>query len=184
MEIDKNQEEILIRKIKKDISNFKELYQIFAKKVYRYCYYRVNKNTEIAEDITSDTFLRALENFDKFEYKNKSILAWLYTIAHNLIVDFFKNKAVKDTVSFDETLNKITGVEDNLIEEMTNEELFRKVNANIDKLPDEIKEIFILKFSEDQTFNEIAKIIGKNEGAVKMQFYRGLKLLKKQIFKT
>ena len=73
----------LIQAARADLDNFKLLYEKYVKAVFRYTYNRSGRKKELAEDITSETFVKAIEKFHTFDYKNKPFVTWLYTIAHN-----------------------------------------------------------------------------------------------------
>lgn len=170
-------EKILIEKAKKDIKDFKLLYEKYVKILYRYCYYRLGKNKDLTEDITSETFVKAIENFGKFTYQNKLFITWLYTIAHNLIVNYYRDKKERNV-----SLSKFGDYEEkddeDILIKLSQEEFEKGVGKVLRKLSDDINNIFTLRHAEDLSFAQIAKLLGKSEGAVKMRYYRGLGLLK------
>ncbi len=170
----------LIQDAKEDLDNFKYLYEKYSKAVFRYAYKRVGSNRELAEDITSDTFVKSIEKFESFSYQNKPFVVWLYTIAHNLIVDYFRSKK-EQNVSLDSMVVKPTKEEESIVSKLSKEEMKEAIRRKSKDLPDELQNLFTLKHTEDLTFKEIGKLLGKTEGAVKMQYYRGLDLLKKLI---
>lgn len=167
----------LIDKAKEDISNFTPLYKKYRKAVFRYVYNRVSRKKELAEDITSETFVKAIDNFDSFKFRNKPFVVWLYTIAHNLIVDYFRSKKERN-ISLDNLPIPPKDISEDQILKLSREELKEQIKQVSPKLSDELNNIFTLKHTEDLTFSEIAQLIGKTEGAVKMQYYRGLEKLK------
>ena len=169
-------EEEIIRETKEDLSGFAVLYEKYFKAVYRYCYKRVGLNKSLAEDITSETFVKAIENFDKFDYRGKPFVAWLYQIAHNLIVDYFRSKK-EQNVSLDTLAIPPAEDKESLLSTLSKDELKRKIKDNLGKLPDEVRNLFTLKLTEDLTFKQIARTLDDTEGAVKMRYYRGIKLL-------
>jgi len=169
-------EKQLIDSAKKDIANFKPLYERYVKVLFRYCYYRVGRNKEQAEDIVSETFVRAIDNFKKFKYKNKPFIVWLYTIAHNLVIDYYREKS--PSISLDSLPFEVKDETDEIVDKLSKEELKEQIQDKTSDLPGEINHLFTLKHTEGLTFAEIGKLIGKTEGAVKMQYYRGLEQLK------
>ncbi|MBN2016393.1 RNA polymerase sigma factor [Candidatus Dojkabacteria bacterium] len=177
MQNDQVNEKQLIEAARADISNFKFLYEKYVKAVYRYSYHRLGKNKELAEDVASETFVKAIENFEKFKYQNKPFVVWLYTIAHNLIIDYYrKNK--RGDVSLDSLPFPPAQEEEDVLSKVTKEDLIERINKKTGDLPEELNNIFTLRHTEDLTFSEIAKLLGRTEGAVKMQYYRGLEILK------
>lgn len=169
----------LVINAKKDIRNFNFLYEKYVSKLYSYCYSRVGFNKELTEDITSDTFVKAIEKFDSFVYQGKPFIVWLYTIAHNLIVDHYRKS--KEVAFADSEEIYFKEEEIDYLENLSEEETSQMILKHTKNLPDELRNIFSLKHTEDLTFKEIAKMVGKEEGAIKMQYYRGLELLKKNI---
>lgn len=173
-----NSDKQLVELAKQDLENFNSLYEKYRIVIFRYCYSRVSRNKHLAEDITSETFVKAIENFDSYEPRdNKPFVVWIYTIAHNLIVDHFRKKRNKN-VSLDELPIKPSDEKENILVQLSKEELREMIDQKREELPDELNNIFTLHFTEELTFKEISKLIGKSEGAVKMQYYRGLDYLK------
>jgi RNA polymerase sigma-70 factor (ECF subfamily) len=170
----------LIKAAKADLSDFTLLYKKYLTAVFRYCYNRLGKNRDLAEDITSETFVRAIEKFSTYEFQSKPFIVWLYTIAHNLIVDYYRSKKERN-VSMDSMVIQPAEKEVDLTDELSREELIRSINEIAGDLPDEINHLFTLRFTEDLTFGEIGRLLEKSEASVKMQFYRGLNLLKRLI---
>lgn len=170
-------EQRLINSAKADLSNFKLLYEKYVKVVFRYCYYRLGKNRELAEDITSETFMKAIDKFHIYEYRNKPFVVWLYAIAHNLIVDYYRDKK-EQNISLDSINVNAVEETDEIIDNLSKEELKEQINKKAAELPDDLNNLFTLRHTEDLTFSEIGKLLGKTEGAVKMKYYRGLQALK------
>lgn len=177
---DNKTEEQMIKAAKEDLSNFTALYEKYFKAVYRYSYKRVSLNKSLAEDITSETFVKAIENFEKFDYTGKPFVAWLYQIAHNLIVDYFRSKK-EQNVSLDSLVIPPEEDKESILSTLSKEELKKKITDNLEKLPDEVRNLFTLKLTEDLTFKQIAKTLDDTEGAVKMRYYRGIELLEEII---
>ena len=173
----------LIKAAREDISNFKALYEKYVKAVFRYCYKRLGQNRDLSEDITADTFLKAIEKFEDYTYQNKPFVAWLYTIAHNMIVDYYRSKK-EGNLSFEKLLIEPSEDSDHIIDNLSKQELEERVTEVAADLPDELSNIFTLRFTEELTFKEIAQLVGKSEAAVKMQFYRGLEHLKGLVIKS
>ncbi|MCK4268477.1 MAG: sigma-70 family RNA polymerase sigma factor, partial [Actinomycetia bacterium] len=92
-----------IEKAKKhDIAALSQIYEEFFDRIYRYILIRV-RNKEAAEDLAGQTFLRMLERISDFNWKGAGFKSWLFRIAHNLVIDLFRNR---QTISFDETVSK------------------------------------------------------------------------------
>lgn len=173
--MDLTKEQKIVEKSKKDKVFFKQIYTEYVDHIYRFCYSLVNNQTE-AEDITSETFLKGLEKIDTFEYRGKSIKAWLFTIARNITYERYRKPRELNIPDGLET--KISGKND---KSNSDPQLQKDIKESLEKLPEITKEIVILRIWESYKFGEIAKIVDKSEDAVKKQFYRALDKLKQDL---
>ncbi|WP_419774940.1 ECF subfamily RNA polymerase sigma factor, BldN family [Glycomyces harbinensis] len=162
-----------------DPSAFGEIYDRYSDTVYRYIYFRVN-NAQLAEDLASETFLRALRRISSFTWQGRAFGAWLVTIARNLVVDHFKSgryrlEIVKpDVLGADEKdSDPSTSPETAALEKLTNATLLTAVK----KLNPDQQECIVLRFLQGFTVAETARTMGKNEGAVKALQYRAVRTL-------
>jgi RNA polymerase sigma-70 factor, ECF subfamily len=174
-----------------DKKAFEQIYTLYAAPIYRYCAYRVATPTE-AEDLTAEVFLRAWQAIGQFKLNTAPFLAWLYRIAHNLIINYhskMQNQREAADASFDDSfLEKITAEDldsnplDNSIRKVQNATLKLAFN----RLPEEQRQVIYWRFIEELSHAEIATLIGKNEGTVRGIQYRALqalgKLLDKGVF--
>ena len=156
---------------------FGQLYDTYVELVHRYISYRVN-NHALAEDLTSETFLRALRRISTFTWQGRDFGAWLVTIARNLIADHFKSSRYKLEHS---TPDLVEAGADGLEDGPENEVLAGITNAAlldaVRKLGHEQQECIVLRFLQGLSVAETAAILGKNEGAVKALQYRAVKAL-------
>lgn len=162
-----------------DPGAFGEIYDRYNETVYRYIYFRVN-NAQLAEDLASETFLRALRRISSFSWQGRAFGAWLVTIARNLVVDHFKSgryrlEIVKpDVLGADEKdSDPSTSPETAALEKLTNATLLTAVK----KLNPDQQECIVLRFLQGFTVAETARTMGKNEGAVKALQYRAVRTL-------
>lgn len=158
-----------------DTDAFALLYDEYVAIVHRYIYARV-RSTTLAEDLTSETFLRALRRLDTFHW-DRDFGAWLVTIARNLITDHFKTKRVRCESLTDE-IGKYqhpaqATPETDLLATLTTEELR---NA-IAELPDSQRDCLMMRFFADMSVAETAHALGKTDGAVKQLQLRALRKL-------
>ncbi|WP_197717215.1 ECF subfamily RNA polymerase sigma factor, BldN family [Glycomyces terrestris] len=158
---------------------FGEIYDRYSDTVYRYIYFRVN-NAQLAEDLASETFLRALRRISSFSWQGRAFGAWLVTIARNLVVDHFKSgryrlEIVKpDVLGADQQeTDPATSPETAALEKLTNATLLTAVK----KLNPDQQECIVLRFLQGFTVAETARTMGKNEGAVKALQYRAVRTL-------
>lgn len=162
-----------------DSSAFGDIYDRYSETVYRYIYFRVN-NAQLAEDLASETFLRALRRISSFSWQGRAFGAWLVTIARNLVVDHFKSGRYRLEIAKPDVLgadspetDPTTSPETAALEKLTNATLLTAVK----KLNPDQQECIVLRFLQGFTVAETARTMGKNEGAVKALQYRAVRTL-------
>ncbi|MFI5619710.1 ECF subfamily RNA polymerase sigma factor, BldN family [Streptomyces sp. NPDC051567] len=154
---------------------FGRLYDQYSDTVYRYIYYRVGSKAT-AEDLTSETFLRALRRISTFTWQGRDFGAWLVTIARNLVADHFKSSRFRLEVTTGEMLdaNEVErSPEDSVLESLSNAALLEAVR----KLNPQQQECVTLRFLQGLSVAETARVMGKNEGAIKTLQYRAVRTL-------
>ncbi|MFJ3100978.1 ECF subfamily RNA polymerase sigma factor, BldN family [Streptomyces sp. NPDC086835] len=154
---------------------FGRLYDQYSDTVYRYIYYRVGGKAT-AEDLTSETFLRALRRISTFTWQGRDFGAWLVTIARNLVADHFKSSRFRLEVTTGEMLdaNEVErSPEDSVLESLSNAALLEAVR----KLNPQQQECVTLRFLQGLSVAETARAMGKNEGAIKTLQYRAVRTL-------
>ncbi len=155
---------------------FSAIYDSHAEKIYRFIYYKT-LHRETAEDLTSHTFMNALEHMDQFDPKRGSITVWLYRIARNLIIDHYRRK--RSTVDIDDVWDLASG--DDPASEVHDSIRIEEVKAALGKLPREQRDIVILRIWEDMPYKEIALVLEKSESACKMTFSRVMARLREEL---
>jgi RNA polymerase sigma-70 factor (ECF subfamily) len=156
---------------------FGQLYDRYLDVVHRYIAYRVG-NASLAEDLTSETFLRALRRITSFTWQGRDFGAWLVTIARNLIADHFKSSRYKLELSTSDLVEAgadrtTAGPEDEVLTGITNAVLLDAVK----QLGAEQQECIVLRFLQGMSVSETAVILGKNDSSVKALQYRAVKAL-------
>nr|WP_033213836.1 ECF subfamily RNA polymerase sigma factor, BldN family [Kitasatospora phosalacinea] len=154
---------------------FGRLYDHYADTVYRYIYYRVGSRAT-AEDLTSETFLRALRRIGTFTWQGRDFGAWLVTIARNLVADHFKSSRFRLEVTTGEMLDSNEcerSPEESVLESLSNAALLDAVH----RLNPQQQECVTLRFLQGLSVAETARIMGKNEGAIKTLQYRAVRTL-------
>jgi RNA polymerase sigma-70 factor (ECF subfamily) len=162
-----------------DKDAFGQLYDHYQPSVYRFLYYRVGSMT-LAEDLTAETFFRALRSMHSFRWQGKDFGAWLMTIARNLTADHFKagRTRLEQTTEDMQTLDTTSeGPETEVLSSLTNESLLRALG----ELPTEQRECLIMRFLQGLSIAETAEILGRSSGAVKQLQLRGVRNLAKLI---
>ncbi len=160
-----------------DADAFGLLYDHYQPSVYRFLYYRVG-SVVVAEDLTSETFFRALRSMSSFTWQGKDFGAWLMTIARNLTMDHFKSSKTRlemtteDMSPHDSTTES---PESAVLAHLTNEALM----AALKELPTEQQECLIMRFLQGLSIAETAAALGRSDGAVKQLQLRGVRNLAK-----
>lgn len=160
-----------------DKDAFGKIYNLFLEKIYRFIYYLV-KDEDAAYDITQDTFVRAYQALPRFERKRGSFSTFLYTIARNLVIDKQRKRV---SLSLDLDLVGEVKYEEDFEENIDSAERSKKVHQVLGSLDRFEKELVVLRYFEEMSFKRIAKIVGKEEGAVRVRVFRILKNLKEKL---
>jgi RNA polymerase sigma-70 factor, ECF subfamily len=164
---------------KGDKEAFGLLYDHYHGAVYRFLFYRT-RSTQVAEDLTSETFFRALRSMTGFRWQGKDFGAWLMTIARNLATDHFKagrTRLEMTTEDMGQHDSSSDGPEKIVMAGITNEMLL----GALTKLPDEQRDCIIMRFLQGLSIAETAAILGRSDGAVKQLQLRGIRNLAKQM---
>lgn len=163
----------VIQKAKENIQYFERIYSHYYTKIYTYIYYRVLNET-VAEDISSNVFIKAIEKIKSFDSrKSSSIRPWLYTIAHNQIIDYFRNEKKQGNVVWD------NGIKDALANKTENIEQRISISKTLQLLQPIQQQVLSLKYFEGFSNEEIAVIIGKSHQNTRVIISRALKAFKK-----
>jgi RNA polymerase sigma-70 factor (ECF subfamily) len=164
-----------------DSEAFALIYDRYVDTVFRFVYFRVG-NRQLAEDLTADTFLRALKRIGSFTWQGRDLGAWLVTIARNLVADHFKSGRYRLEITTGDVLDaerEDRGPEGSpeaaVVEHITNVTLLTAVK----QLNAEQQECIVLRFLQGFSVAETAKTMGKNEGAIKALQYRAVRALQR-----
>ena len=158
-----------------DCDAFGLLYDHYNGTVFRFLYYRVGSHS-LAEDLTSETFFRALRSMSGFKWQGRDFGAWLITIARNLVADHFKSSRFRLEVTTGEMLdaNEVErSPEESVLESLSNAALLDAVR----RLNPQQQECVTLRFLQGLSVAETARSMGKNEGAIKTLQYRAVRTL-------
>ncbi len=171
-------EVMLVRKATQgDQEAFGQIYEQYFDKIYRYVAFKIGDKTE-AEDMTQQVFLKALRSISSFKWKGKTILAWLYRIAHNQVVDYYRKTKKRNDSYLDESLVSSNSNPQKLAEHKFDVE--RVVNATR-RLTDLQREVIALRFTSELSTAEVAEIMGKKQGAIKALQHSAVVALRKQL---
>ncbi len=177
-EADRNRLIALVELARKgDADAFGMLYDHYQASVYRFLFYRTRSST-LAEDLTSETFFRALRSMTNFRWQGKDFGAWLMTIARNLATDHFKagrTRLEMTTEDMGQHDDSTEGPESQVLATLTNEVL---LNA-LTQLPDEQRDCLVMRFLQGMSISETASVLARSDGAVKQLQLRGVRNLAK-----
>jgi len=162
-----------------DADAFGLLYERYVDLVYRYIYVRVG-SSHVAEDLTSETFIRALRRIDSFSWQGKDIAAWFVTIARNLITDNAKSARFRMEVTTADMIDadrRVEGPENEVLANLRDTRLFEAIKT----LKAQQAECLVLRFMHGLSLAETALVIGKSEGAVKQLQLRAVRALHREL---
>jgi RNA polymerase sigma-70 factor (ECF subfamily) len=159
---------------------FIQVYKKYRPSIFNYIFYRVG-DSDLADDLTSDVFVRLVDKYDEEARQGRPIAPWLYTIARNLIIDHQRRnrrigwQPLNEQTAADETSNPLKQTETRLTQEC--------LIAALDKLTEDQRHVILLKFIEKRTNKEIGDLLGKPEGAIKSLQHRALAGLRRVLEK-
>lgn len=180
--MDRLLERELIKKSQENIQAFEEIYNHYLPKIYSYLLNQTRQR-ELAEDLTSEVFARALASLGNYDERGISFAAWLFRVARNVLIDFIRRKKEipVDPISIRESAppSQISSpLED--IERAEKNALARFALLHI---PEKYRTILSLKFFEELSNEEIAEVMSCSTNAVAVKIHRGLKMAKKYLAK-
>jgi RNA polymerase sigma-70 factor (ECF subfamily) len=160
--------------------DFEDLYREHLRDVYSYCYYRIGNHHD-AEDLTEQTFLQAYRHFERArrESDGRPLRPWLIRIAHNLAANYHRDRSRRPTAALDniEPVEHPHGTE-RVVE---GRERMRAVMAGMEELSDDRREALIMRFSLGMSNREIARALGRSDGATKVLIHRAIKQLEEEL---
>jgi RNA polymerase sigma-70 factor (ECF subfamily) len=153
-----------------------QIYERHAEQVYSYIYYRVG-DQHVAEDLAADVFVKAVSGIRGYSYRGTPLLAWLYRIAHNVTVDYRKAAARKAQRAASEELETVEASRDALAEHDERSDMLSAIRG----LTEDQQQVVILRFYKGLSNAQVARIMGKPEGAIKALQARALKSLRRMM---
>ena len=158
-----------------DMVAFGVLYDRYIDKIYRFIYYKTFVK-EVAEDLTSDVFHKALIKINSFDQSKGVFSAWLYRIARNSVIDHYRSH--KSDVPLEDIFD--VGIDERTAESLDAMAELKKVTAYLETLSSKQREIITLRVWEELSYKEIAALVGGSEDSVKMAFSRGIRELREK----
>ena len=156
--------------------DFTELYRAHLRDVYSYAYYRIGNHHD-AEDITEQTFVQAYRHFDRAqrESNGRPLRPWLIRIAHNLAANYYRDRSRRPQTNLDDAAILSAPLDTERVVEEREE--VKEVLAGVSKLPGDRREALIMRFALDMDNREIARALGRSEGATKVLIHRAIRQL-------
>jgi RNA polymerase sigma-70 factor (ECF subfamily) len=156
--------------------DFSELYRTHLRDVYSYAYYKVGNHHD-AEDLTEQAFLQAYRHFERArrESKGRPLRPWLIRIAHNLASNYYRDRARRPVSNLEAVEPPAHPHETERVVEGREE--LREVIARLEDLPDDRREALIMRFALGMDNREIARALGRSDGATKVLIHRAIKQL-------
>jgi RNA polymerase sigma-70 factor (ECF subfamily) len=166
-------------KVKLD-ADFTELYRTHLRDVYSYAYYRIGNHHD-AEDITEQTFLQAYRHFERAQREShgRPLRPWLIRIAHNLAANYYRDRSRKPQTHLEDA-GVLPALHDtaDLVE---GREEVQQVLAGVARLPEDRQNALIMRFALDMDNREIARALGRSDGATKVLIHRAIKQLEEEL---
>ena len=158
-----------------DAQSFAQLYDRHLDRIYRHIYYRVGHQSD-AEDLTQQVFMQAWHAIGRYRQTESPFLAWLFTIAHNVVVSFYRRSRNQQYLEFDVASEQRSMDPENMAE-ASEEQL--AVRRAILRLKPEQQQVVLMRFVEDLSHAEVAAALGKSEAAVRVVQHRALQELRR-----
>jgi RNA polymerase sigma-70 factor (ECF subfamily) len=171
------QQALLERASRAEPAALGEIYDQYADRIYAYIYRRVGQ-AEVAEDLTGQVFMRMLEAIRRGQGWRSSFSGWLYRIAHNLVIDYYRRRGRVTLIDIDEAA-PIRATEGDPVR--STESLLRReqLRAALFQLTEEQAQVITLRFMEERSIAEVADLMDKTEGAIKALQYRAVLALRR-----
>lgn len=179
---DCNEKELIRKAVEGEASAFGVLYDRHHGAIYRFVYLRVGHREE-AEDLTHHVFLSAWENMGAFQDEGLPITSWLYRIARNRVVDYYRTR--RSHVDIDRVPEDLLGLSvDDSSQRLVRSMELAAIYKALSQLPQDQQDVVVMRFVNDLPYKEIAQAMQKNEGAVRVIQHRAMKALRSIISKN
>jgi RNA polymerase sigma-70 factor (ECF subfamily) len=170
-----NDSRLLERAREYDAQALAEIYDRYAESIYRYAYRYVG-NAELAEDLTSEVFLKLLQVLGTSRAPRQQLQGWLYRVARNLAIDWFRQQAKGAILSLNEDLTPEDG--DSPSTRLELQQLQHDLREAISQLTPDQQQVIVLRFAEGRKIRDIGRLMGKSEGSVKLLQFRAINRLR------
>ncbi|MBU3964581.1 sigma-70 family RNA polymerase sigma factor [Patescibacteria group bacterium] len=157
---------------------FSKIYDSYVGSIYRFISIKVNSQ-EIAEDLTSEVFLKTWKSFQQ-QNKIKNPRAYLYTTARHIVIDFYRTNKEDRTISI-EDVREIEDIAIPIEAQESHDATMEIVKQGLNALKEDYQNVVIWRYVDGLSINEIAKILGKSNGATRVLIHRAMEQLKERV---
>ena len=164
-------------------ADFTELYRAHLRDVYSYAYYRIGNHHD-AEDITEQTFLQAYRHFERAQRESggRPLRPWLIRIAHNLAANYYRDRSRRPQTAIDDAGPlAATHTTESLVQDRDD---LKRILECVQQLPDDRREALIMRFALGMDNREIARALGRTDGATKVLLHRAIRQLEELVKKA
>jgi len=175
--LDPQKERELVEQAKQSLKAFDQLYEHYLPRIYGFVFNRT-RSKMIAEDVVSQTFMKAMTKIKTFQYRGFTFGAWLYRIAHNSLMDYYRKHPNVKPLDVSRTES-----EDNVDHEAERMEKQQIILEALQKLPKQYQQVLSLKYFEELTNDEMAQVLGCRKGTLAVKLHRSLRALQKVLEK-
>lgn len=174
-------EKQLIEKAKRgDGECFGKLYDHYVPKIYRFLFVKTN-NREEAEDLTHEVFVSAWQNLGRYTHQGFPFSSWLYQVARNKVIDYYRLKKNHTSLEEADGEGAAFAVENTIARDLDNALKINKIKGLLQELSSDQQDVILMRFVEELSYAEIASVMEKSEGAVRLIQHRAIQELKKHI---
>lgn len=163
-----------------DTGAFGEIYDMYADNVYRYVFYRTGNKCD-AQDLTQEIFLKAWKALPRYRFTKIPFIGWLLTISHNRVVDYYRMRKHCENIDQANPSDFATTAGNNPLD---SEEMQEEIRRAMVSLPESQQQVVMFSFIEGYEYSEIARIMRKSEGNIRVMVHRALKKMREIIEKA
>ena len=179
MKASKLQEKLLLLKLRqRDPDAFAKVYDLYVDPIYRFIYFKVPRRQD-AEDLTSEAFLKVWQYLTETEETVRNLRALIYRCAQNLVVDFYRSKTREELMEEEGQLAKVEDArQQNFLAQLDAKTAIESLEPVLRRIKDEYREVLMLRYIEELSISEIADILEKSKGSVRVLIHRAIKVVR------
>lgn len=164
-----------------DRQKFSKIYDRYIDSIYRFIFIKVS-SSQVAEDLTSETFLRSWEKYRQEERETiKNPRAYIYRVARNLVIDFYRERGQTTIMSIEQEEIELESEEDDIEKKQQQVDSLRDVQEALAKLKPDYQDVVILRYVDGLSLRDIAKVMDKSYGATRVMLHRAMGQLKQEV---